>query len=157
MKQEKVYRPESEQVRMMRKQNTLLGAIAVLLVIVLTVLAAGFFTVQRVAGQLEAQLSGLDVEKFNGAVSAMQEAADLLNQVDVDGLNGTVTSLKGAADHLSSVNMEALNQAVAELSGAASTLQGVDVSALNALVQSLEAVANRLEAAVSAIGSIFSR
>lgn len=157
MKQENTYRPEDGQTALMKKQNRLLTCIAALLAVTLVLLAVGFLTVNRFAGEVQAQLSALDVDAFNGAVGSMQEAADLLNQVDVDGLNKTVTSLKGAADHLSSVDMDALNGAVTQLSGAATTLQGVDVNALNKLVQSLESVASRLESAVNAIGSIFGR
>lgn len=157
LKQENAFRPEEGQTALLKKQNRLLTVIAALLAITLVLICVGFLTVNRFAGDLQAQLDQLEVDSFNGAVGSMQEAADLLNQVDVDGLNKTVTSLKGAADHLSSVDMDTLNGAVTQLSGAATTLQGVDVTALNKLVQSLETVASRLESAVNAIGTIFGR
>lgn len=142
---------QTRQLKLMRVQTALMGAIFLLLLAALVFLAVQFAALGEAMALVETQLQSLALEE---TVAALTEAAETLGGVDMAALNGAVASLDAAAENLGAVDMRQLNDAVLALKGAAENLQDVDVESLNTLVSALETVATKLEGAVNALSNI---
>lgn len=126
--------------RQLRKQTGLLRAQVFLrVVILLIVVAAGFFLVKelRTLGNVltlaEEKLEALDVEKLNAAVKSVSEAAENLKDIDAETIDGVSSAIRSAADGI----------------------RGLDLDRIDALVKGLDSAAGKLDSAVNSFKSIF--
>ena len=124
-----------KQLKLMRLQTILIGALIVLMIFGAIFVAVEIRSLKSDFRKIEDKIDTINFKSFNDAIDSFNDAADKFNAIDMPGFNSTVESLKGAADNFSSV----------------------DVEKLNSLVNSLNTVATKLENAVNAINKIFGR
>lgn len=131
----------------MKLQTCLTGAVLALLLIV------GIFAAVQV-GHIMRMFQGVDVEKINATVLALQSAAE---DLDMETINQTVDSLKAAAENLGSADIDAVNDGIKALTAAADNLQGLDIEKMNELIESLKTVSDEMEKTTSAFSKLFGR
>ena len=126
--------------RQLRKQTGLLRAQVFLRVVILLVmLAVGFFlvkevrTVSNVLTLTEEKLNALDMDALNAAVKSVSEAAADLKGIDAETLDGVSSAIQSAADGV----------------------RGLDLDKIDALVKGLDSAAGKLDSAVSEFKSMF--
>ena len=126
--------------RLLRKQTGLLRAQVFLRVIILlVVLAAGFFLVKeiqkldRCLTLAEEKLEALDVEKLNAAVKSASDTAESLRDIDAETINRASDAIQSAADGI----------------------RGLDLDKIDALIKGLDSAAGKLDSAVSEFKSMF--
>ena len=144
---EKETTKESAMLLWMKAQTCLTGAVLALLLIV------GIFAAVQVNNVMR-MFRGVDVEKINSTVLALQSAAE---DVDMETINKAVESLKAAAENLGSADIDAVNDGIKALTAAADNLQGLDIEKMNELIESLKTVSDEMEKTTSAFSRLFGR
>lgn len=144
---EKETTKESTMLLWMKIQTCLTGAVLALLLIV------GIFAAVQVNNVMR-MFRGVDVEKINSTVLALQSAAE---DVDMETINKAVESLKAAAENLGSADIDAVNDGIKALTAAADNLQGLDIEKMNELIESLKTVSDEMEKTTSAFSRLFGR
>ncbi len=144
---EKETNKESTMLFWVKLQTCLTGAVLALLLIV------GIFAAVQ-AGNVMRMFQGVDVEKINATVLALQSA---VGDVDMQTINKTVESLKAAAENLGSADIDAVNDGIKALTAAADNLQGLDIEKMNELIESLKTVSDEMEKTTSAFSRLFGR
>ena len=126
--------------RLLRKQTGLLRAQVFLRVIILlVVLAAGFFLVKevRALGNVltlaEEKLEALDVEKLNATAKSVSETAESLRDIDAETIDRASDAIQAAADGI----------------------RGLDLDKIDALIKGLDSAAGKLDSAVSEFKGMF--
>ena len=161
-----------------KKSNSVLGAVGSVIGVIL--LISQFGVISNCLNMIEADLSAIDMDEINRAITDFSEVADQLKSIDIatvneaianlsdaaekftafdiTSVNDAVNALTQAAEKLAKVDIASLNRTVKSLKGAADSLSAVDVKALNDLVTALESTASNLEevsSTLAGIGSIF--
>lgn len=144
---EKETNKESAMLFWVKIQTCLTGAVLALLLIV------GIFVAVQ-AGNVMRMFQGVDVEKINTTVLALQNA---VGDVDMQTINKTVESLKAAAENLGDADIDAVNDGIKALTAAADNLQGLDIEKMNELIESLKTVSDEMEKTTSAFSKLFGR
>ena len=144
---EKETAKESSVLFWVKLQACLTGGVLALLLIV------GIFGVVQVNNVMRV-FRGVDMEKVNSTVLALQSAAE---DLDMEALNKTVDSLKAAAENLGSADIDAVNDGIKALTAAADNLQGLDIEKMNELIESLKTVSDEMEKTTSAFSKLFGR
>ena len=126
--------------RLLRKQTGLLRAQVFLRVIILlVVVAVGFFLVKEVRALGE----------------CLTLAQEKLEALDMDALNTAVKSVSEAAADLKGIDAETIDGVSAAIQSAADGVRELDLNRIDELVKGLDSAAGKLDSAVNAFKSMF--